>query len=143
MKKWKTITGVILVFALGVLAGTVGTGWVIKNRLFPFFKDPAHRKAVVMKRLTKRLDLSDIQKAQVEQIIERLDGRMQKKLKNLHSQATLIVEEGFAEIREILNEDQKKKLVELKKELEARREKRHGRWFGGHPPLPPPLPPGD
>lgn len=137
MKKWKPITGVILVFVLGVLTGTAGTGWFVKQRYFKFLKDPAHRKATVMKRLTERLDLSGPQKAQVEQIFDRLDGRMREKLQNLHSEARNILEEGFAEIRKVLNEDQQQKLAELKKEMEARREKRHRRWLGDHPP---PLP---
>lgn len=140
MKKWKPITGVILIFVLGVLTGTVGTGWVMKHRHFPFFKDPDHRKAMVMKQFTKRLDLSDTQKARVEQIVEEFDGRMQEKLRHLHSEARHVLEEGFAEIQKVLNEDQKQKLAQLRKEMEARREKRHRKWFGGHPPPPPPPP---
>ena len=75
MQKWKIVAGLLLVFVLGALTGALSTGMVLK-RHHPFFsRAPEGRKAFIMKRLTRKLDLTAEQKVRIEAIIDRVQIR--------------------------------------------------------------------
>jgi len=127
--RWKLISGLLLVFALGILAGSVGTGFYLKHRLAPLIKDPRARKAFIMKKLSKELNLTSDQKSKIEPIVEQmLEKRREYYLKNRQEVKT-IFDQGFAQISEELNEDQRQKLDGLREKFRRRRGERDPKRF--------------
>ena len=128
MKKWKLAAGLLLVFTLGVLSGVLGTGMVLK-RHHPFFSHkPEGRKAFLMKRLTRKLDLSEDQKDRIAAIIDRMQGEMITHFREGRRFRHQHLEKGFAEIRKELNPDQQRRFDELKAERERHWKKRRERF---------------
>ena len=59
MRQWKLIAGVIIVFALGILAGSLGTRLLYKYRVIrPARMEPSERKELILKKYSKALALS-------------------------------------------------------------------------------------
>ena len=75
MKKWRLIAGVILVFILGLLAGSVGTQLYQRSWSERFRKTPEARRALVLKRLTEDLRLTEDQQRRVEVIVKEADEK--------------------------------------------------------------------
>jgi actin-related protein len=128
--RWKLISGLLLVFVLGILAGSLGTEFYLKHRLAPLMKDPRAKKAFIMNKLSKELNLSSDQQSKIEPIVEQmLEKRREYYLKN-RPQVKTIFDQGFAQISEELNEDQKKKLDGLREKFRRRRGERDPKRFG-------------
>jgi actin-related protein len=122
--RWKLISGLLLVFVLGILAGSLGTEFYLKHRLAPLMKDPRAKKAFIMNKLSKELNLSSDQQSKIEPIVEQmLEKRREYYLKN-RPEVKTIFDQGFAQIREELNENQKKKLDGLREKFHRRRGER-------------------
>ncbi len=120
MKKWRLIAGVTLVFILGVMAGSVGTRLYQRNWAERFWKDPAARKTLILKRLTRELGLREEQKQEFKTIIEDVDQKMEGRHRENRAAIRSILQEGFSRMMERLDPAQQEKL----KELKARREER-------------------
>ena len=68
MNKLKLIAGVILIFLVGALAGSLGTGLYLSHGIKGFGKEvsgPHRKEALVMERLSSKLDLSKSQRAEI------------------------------------------------------------------------------
>ena len=135
MQKSKIVAGLLLVFVLGALCGALGTGMVLK-RHHPFFsKAPEGRKAFIMKRLARQLDLTAEQKIRIGAIVERVQSetfeQMREGRRFMHEQ----LEKGFAEIRKELTPEQQLKFDRMQAEREHRWKERgkrfHGPWRHG------------
>ncbi len=127
--RWKLILGLLLVFVLGILAGSVGTEFYLKHRLAPLIKEPRARKTFIMKKLSTELNLTLDQKTKIEPIVEQMiEKRREYYLKN-RPEIKTIMDQGFAQIREELNEDQQKKLDGLREKFHRRREERDPKGF--------------
>jgi ATP-dependent Lon protease len=121
--RWKLISGLLLVFFLGILVGSLTTGFYVKHRLAPFVKDPKARKAFIMRKLTKELQLTSTQKSQIEPIVEQMiEKRREYYLKN-RPQIKEIMDQGFDKIEAQLTDDQKEKLEKLREHF--KKYKRH------------------
>jgi len=130
MQKWKIIAGLLLVFVLGALTGALGTGMVLK-RHHPFFShQPEDRKAFIMKRLSRKLDLSAEQKVRIEAIIDRVQAETFQKMREGRRFMREHLEKGFAEIRKELTPEQQRRFDEMKAEREQRRKERGERFHG-------------
>jgi len=128
--RWKLISGLLFVFVLGILTGSLGTGLYLKHRLAPLIKEPRTRKTFIMKRLSKELHLTSDQKTKIEPIVDQMiEKRRQYYLKN-RPEIKKIMAQGFAQIREELNEEQRKKLDALREKFNKRRGERGGKRFG-------------
>jgi hypothetical protein len=128
--RWKLISGLLLVFVLGILAGSLGTEFYLKHRLAPLMKDSRAKKAFIMKKLSKELNLTSDQQSKIEPIVEQmLEKRREYYLKN-RPEVKTIFDQGFAQIREELNENQKKKLDGLREKFHRRRGERDPKSFG-------------
>jgi len=128
--RWKLISGLLLVFALGILTGSLGTGLYLKHRLAPLIKEPRTRKTFIMKKLSKELHLTSDQKTKIEPIVDQMiEKRREYYLKN-RPEIKKIMAQGFAQIREELNEEQRKKLDALREKFYKRRGERGGKRFG-------------
>ncbi len=131
MKRWKIITAIVLVFILGVLTGVVGTGMALKHGP-PFgLRGPEGRKAFIMKRLERKLDLTAEQKVRVAAIVDRRHQKAREQFRRHRQSLQTFMAQSFAEIREELTPAQQVKLDAFQAELEERFRKR-GRRF--HPP---------
>lgn len=128
MKKWKLITGVVLVFVLGALAGSLGTHLYQRQWSERFWKDPAARRAVFLQRLMRKLQLTGVQQKEFKAIVEEVDRKLLALRKESRAEIKEIIDESFTRMKEKLDPDQQKKLEEFKTKHEARlkdrREKR-------------------
>jgi uncharacterized membrane protein len=120
MKRWRLVAGVILIFILGVMAGSVGTRLYQRSWTERFWKDPAARKALILKRLTRELGLSEGQKREFRAIIEDVDQKMEGLHRENRAAIRTILQEGFSRMMERLDPAQQEKL----KQVKARREER-------------------
>jgi len=125
MKRWKLISGLLLVFVLGVLAGSFGTRIYLKDRFEHLRKDPKARQAFIMRKLSKELELTPDQKIKVEKIVEQMGEKRREFFLKNRPEIKKIMDEGFAQIRKELNSDQQKKLDVLREEFEKRRKARY------------------
>ena len=128
--RWKLISGLLLVFVLGILVGSVGTGFYLKHRLAPIIKEPRARKAFIMKRLSKKLNLTPNQKTKIEPIVEQMIEKRREYYRKIRPEIKRIMDQGFTQIKEELNEDQKKKLDELREKFQKHRRERKAKRLG-------------
>jgi len=124
MKRWKLISGLLLVFVLGVLAGSFGTRVYLKDRFEHLRKDPKARQAFIMRKLSKELELTQDQKIKVEKIVEQMGEKRREFFLKNRPEIKQIMDEGFLQIKKELNSDQQKKLDVLRAEFEERRKVR-------------------
>ena len=75
MTRWKLITGLALVFILGALAGSIGTGFYFKHRYPPRITDPEARKAFILEKFSKELNLTQDQKIKIGEIIQQMEEK--------------------------------------------------------------------
>lgn len=120
MNKYKLIAGVLLIFFLGVITGALGTGAFFKQRIKRFAKGgpPA---AMILKRISGRLDLTESQQLEIEKIVTETG----KKLRNLRQQHyprfNKLMEEGIALMKEKLTDEQKDKLDDIYERIKKHR----------------------
>ena len=134
MQRWKIITALVLVFILGILTGVVGTGMALKHGP-PFgARSPEGRKAFIMKRLERKLDLTAEQRVRVAAIVDRRHQEAHEQFRRHRQALQAFMAQSFAEIRKELTPAQQVKLDAFQAELEDRFRKR-GRRFH-HPPAP-------
>ena len=75
MKRWKLYIGITLIFALGVLGGSLGTAFFYKKTILPFQRNPKNGKASFTERLTSALDLTADQRVKFEKIVDELENK--------------------------------------------------------------------
>ena len=141
MKKWRLIAGILLVFILGLVVGSWGTGMYLRNRLDRFREDPEIRKASILDRLDRRLGLTDAQRSAFQSIVNETEHKVGKSFEKHEAEMQGFIDESFARMSRILSPEQREKLDALRRELEERREawkNRHGDKNRMHPPPPPP-----
>ena len=128
MNKLKLAAGVILVFLAGSLAGSVGTGIYFKHRIERFssggFGHPG-RRALLIKKLSDELDLTDTQRIEVEQIVEQSQKRIFAVRRQYMPEIKEITDQSLTLIRDKLNNEQKRELDKLHEKLK--------RWRGKIP----------
>jgi hypothetical protein len=130
MKKWKLIAGIALVFVLGLLAGSLGSRFYHRDWAEHSFRDPAARKALILRRLTKDLVLTEAQQKEFKVIIDETDKKLEASSLERRSAVQAILDESFSRMKEKLDSEQQKKLEELKARHDARvKDKNRRRHF--------------
>ncbi|MEE9120328.1 MAG: hypothetical protein V3U56_03455 [Syntrophobacteria bacterium] len=129
MKRWKLVSGLLLVFVLGILAGSFGTRVYLKDRFEHLRKDPKARQDFIMRKLSKELELTQDQKTKIEKIVEQVGAKRRQFFLKNRPEIKRIMDEGFSQIKKELNNDQQKKLDALRKEFEKRRKARDATRF--------------
>jgi len=128
MKRWKLITGVIIVFALGILMGSLGTGLLYKFRVIrPVKLEPSERKALILKKYSKALALSPDQTTGFENIIDDMDSKRREFFKKIRPEVRTIREQGVSKMKMILEPHQQEKLEKLHQTF-RKRYKEKGRF---------------
>jgi Spy/CpxP family protein refolding chaperone len=128
MRKGKLIAGVALVFVLGVLVGSLGTRYYHRDWSERFFQEPSAKKALILKKLTKDLGLTETQQREFRVIVEDTDKKLEAFGLERRSAVKAILDESFSRMKDKLDPEQQKKLDELRAKHEARikdRSRRH------------------
>ncbi len=134
MARTKLIAGIALVFLLGALAGAFGAGFYFKRHLDDFLEGGPPKEKIIH-RLTRDLDLTPEQQKKIEPIIAEAHEKLKELRQKSYPAMKEIRENSFALMKKELNEEQQKKLENLKTRLKKHWPRRHG------PPPPPPPPP--
>lgn len=123
MNKFKLLIGILLVFVLGVLAGSFGTGMFIQHRFEKFVLDdpvpggPPHPPGLmhlVMRKLDRELELTNDQRHKIEEIMSQTFEETHSIMSERHPGLEKLAQRNLERIKEILNPEQKEKMERLK-----------------------------
>ncbi|MCP4346472.1 MAG: hypothetical protein GY795_13205 [Desulfobacterales bacterium] len=120
--KIKVIAGIVIVFLLGALIGSLGTGIYFNNRIRNYVKGgrPFPIKRFFMKRVSD-FDLTQVQQAEIEEIVNNLQKELFEFRLKSKPEAEKIIDRNISLIKEKLNSEQKQKLDNLLKEYNQKR----------------------
>ncbi len=131
MNKWKATIGVVLLFTVGALFGSIGTGMYIKNRHVQLREKPTAKAAFIVDRLTRKLRLTSDQQAQVERIVQKHQIQIATLRLTHRAQVRHILDQIMTEIQTILTPDQQRKMEPILNKLEKKR-RQHLKRFGNY-----------
>lgn len=114
---------VLLVFALGIALGAVGT-YVVTTRVLAARSPAVHTPATTMAMFTKDLNLTSDQQKQIEAILSDTRARYAEIHKRDDPEYEKTRQEGRDRIRQVLTPEQGPKFEELLLEMDAERLKR-------------------
>ncbi len=112
MNKLKLVTGVILVFAVGFLAGTVCTGYYYTERIGEFSGGGPPldaRVRMVLDEVSKNLELSETQRSEIAKILRDAQDDINDLRKTIFPQIEELNENSLELIKEKLDEKQREK----------------------------------
>lgn len=121
MNKIKLASGVILVFLVGVLAGSLGTGFYYKNRVKKFEAGGPpvqERIQIILGRFSNELNLTSEQRTEFEKIIRESQEKKIALGKKMQPDIKQINDDTFKSIKNKLTEEQKTKLDTLIKRMD-------------------------
>jgi hypothetical protein len=121
MNHFKLWIGISLVFILGGVIGSLGTGYVLKEREHRFLRSPAGRTGFIVDRLTRKLELNDTQKSRVATIVQKIQEKSHSRFMTHREEMKSILNEGIAEIRKELTPQQQEKMDQLHRKFEKKR----------------------
>ncbi len=125
MNRWKFRIGIVLVFALGLVIGGLGTGWWFVHG-YEGFRGPRTRvEAHIMKRLSRGLDLTEAQQADVRLIVHDVVTKLGEMRQRMEPEIFRIMDDGLARTKQKLTAQQAERLDKRYRELRSRWEHRH------------------
>jgi len=128
MKRLKVCIGILLIFILGMLAGTLGTGFFIKHRIGRFVRgDGPFPPIRVLERLSAKLDLSKSQQIEIEKILKQAHDRLIEFRRGYRPEFEKILNDTIEQMKEKLDSRQKQKLDKLTERLKHRFRNHPGR----------------
>lgn len=114
MKNLKAIVGVVLVFALGAVCGGVVTHVVHRSRMEAFIGGgPEAREELLVKRLTRQLDLDSNQLVRIKPIVHETHAGIRRFRQQSRPQIEGLLEESQRQISTILRPDQRLKFEKI------------------------------
>jgi hypothetical protein len=117
MIKWKLIVGIALVFLLGALTGSIGTGAYLKHQRPPRITDLKARKAFITEKFSKELSLTQDQELKVGSLVAQIEEKRHEFFLQYRSATETLMDE----IRKELNDDQQKKFDAMREKLDWRK----------------------
>lgn len=121
MDKLKVAIIILLVFAVGALAGSLGNKLYFKHRLERFVKGGSPPLMhIFMRKMVQNLDLTEAQKTDIEKIVRQAEKKIVSFREKYHPEFEKIMDDTIVLIKEKLNDAQKKKLDKLHEELKMR-----------------------
>ncbi len=117
MSKFKLWVGIVLVFILGALAGSLGMGMYIQHRFERHAFGPPPHKMIMhfqMRRLDKALDLTETQENEIEKIMTQTMDDVHAIMKKQQPELEKLVKESLEQLKDKLNPEQKEKFKDLK-----------------------------
>ncbi len=122
MNKLKLLAGITLLFCVGVFVGILGTGAHFTHK-FERFTRGGHRPPIarlLMERLTRKLDLTKTQQAEVLEITEQTRLKLHDLRGKYEPEMEAILESSLQSVKEKLNDTQRKKIDEMYRKLKER-----------------------
>ena len=140
MNRLKLITGVILVFLVGLLTGAVIAGLYYKERINNFAAGgppESERIRMLLDRFSHDLELTDIQKTEIEKVLRDVQDEIFQLSRKTFPQTEEVNEKGLEKIKEILNSEQRKKFNTFQNKMKRVHDRFAVRLdFPGKPPAP-------
>src|SRR4030042_5369527 len=134
MNKLKVAIIVLLVFAVGALAGSLGNKLYFKHRFERFVKGGRPPLMhILMRKMVHELNLTEAQKADIEKIVSQAEKQIEAFRQKYRPEFEKIMDDTIAQIKEKLTDEQKKKLDKLNEKLKMRG--RMGPRGMPHPPM--------
>ncbi|MGD9157585.1 MAG: hypothetical protein PVG39_04205 [Desulfobacteraceae bacterium] len=112
MNRFKLVIGVILVFAVGLLAGAICTGIYYKERIKVFAAGgpPMDAKVrMLLDEFSRDLELTDTQRSEIEKILQDAQEQISELRRKTFPQIEEINDKSLELIREKLNDKQREK----------------------------------
>jgi len=126
MKSIKPVVGIILVFLLGAASGALVTYLVSQTRIESILSGGPHaREEVLLKRLTRQLDLDRQQREQVKAIIHETHEDMRQIRQKWHPQMEALLTDSQLRISALLRPEQQEKFKKIVAERKLRRQGDH------------------
>lgn len=123
MRPVKPIVGIVLVFLLGAVSGSLVTYLMSQSRIESFMKGgPGLREGHLIKRLTKELDLDALQQQQVAAVIRETHGYIRQIRQKSRPQIEAVLEGSQQRISSLLRPEQQAKFKKVVAEHKARRD---------------------
>lgn len=121
MGKTKIWIGICLIFFAGTCIGAIGSGLIIRHKLFAILSEgqPAVFR-LVSKRLTRKLDLTPEQQVKVNATIQETQQRLAALRNRYQPETRIILGEGLAAIHKELSPPQQEKLNTLRQKMRSR-----------------------
>jgi len=114
MKKCSPIFGIVLVFLLGILCGSLATHLLYCYRMDSIISGRGeNREAVLVHRLERKLKLDDRQKEQVRSIVHETHEGIMALRRQLRPQTEAVIEKSQARINAILTPEQREKFARM------------------------------
>jgi len=114
MKKCSPIFGIVLVFLLGILCGSLATHLLYSYRMDSIVSGRGeNREAALVHRLERKLNLDERQKAQVRSIVHETHEGIMALRRQLRPQTEAVIEKSQARINAILTPEQREKFARM------------------------------
>lgn len=137
-RRLKVIGGILLIFVMGALAGSLATGSYMKHRFARFAKGAEPLPIRVLKRISHRLDLSGDQQVEIDEIITDAREKWVAFRTRVFPEARKSFEADLVKIRKVLTPEQNEKLDRIYERI-----KRRAHFGGGPGPMGGGPPPGE
>ena len=112
MNRFKLITGVILVFLVGLLSGAMISGFYYKERINDFAAGgppEGERIRMLLDRFSHDLELSEPQKSQIEKILHDVQDKIFQLSRKTFPQIEELNDKGLEQIKALLNDEQRER----------------------------------
>jgi len=121
MNKMKVISGILVIFLLGAIVGTLITRMIYENRVDALASGEAQaRETAIINRLNKHLDLDETQRVQIRNIIHGMREELRDIYQQVRPQTLLVREKHREKIKQILRPEQKAKYEKIITESKER-----------------------
>ncbi len=114
----KTWIALIVVLISGIIIGVIGTLFYVKSSIIKIAEgDYSRLTRMIVNRFESRLDLTDEQKEQIKNIIEKSRDELMELRKKIRPEVQDIISRAIKEIEPLLTDVQKKKFRRMLKRL--------------------------
>ncbi len=125
MKRWKAISGVLLLFLVGAAAGALVMHRVDRGRIEAILSGKGSATVdVIVSRYTRSLDLDAAQQQRVRAIVTETHREVSEIRKPAQIEVEAAIDRSRARVRELLNPGQQAKFDQLQASRRERRERR-------------------
>lgn len=121
-KNAKAVMGILFVFILGAVSGSLVTRMVLHGRLEAFMHDgPGVREEHIVKRLSRELNLDNGQQDRIRGIVHETHTAVLEARSQIRPRIETLLEQGQGRIAAVLRPEQREKFMKLIAERKANR----------------------
>jgi len=126
MNNLKLGVAILILLALGALAGALATKVYVKGKISNFVHGMRPPLTIILKGFLAELELSESQHEEIEKILNQSETRFRELIQKHHPEVEELVDDTMLQIKEKLDREQKEKLDEFSETLKRRRPMRAG-----------------